>query len=354
MTNDNDSGLYGIINSNRSSDDHWGKNCFNSSFPASLACYMLDHDIPAIYNEVNDLDGNLTVKASEISMREVFNSGTTKLEDLEFNFESRYEPYQEYSFDSIDAIDLVVKSVSGKYLRPLEVKLTVLPTSGTAMLPEADWGCEIVVRSATTSYCALGMYDSVKGDRKEIRSIFEPSCSSIGSWTNDFEMCHKTSDLASSINMFQSQYLHAQKPLLLQTIWKTKGQSPVLSENCFDVVVWSDFAFSRLFVDSSTESESTMSRSMRATAKLTRCLWELCKSEKIRLAEIYRQMAFDTQTDKEFAIGGRKWRSYVNSDRIEHPRLSKDVLFEIIQPEFIERLRPERRFDQTLYFTMRK
>ena len=50
---------------------------------------------------------------------------------------------------------------------------------------------------------------------------------------------------------------------------------------------------------------------MRATARLARCLWELSKSGKIRVADIYRQMAFGNQTDKEFAISGSKWRQYV-------------------------------------------
>ena len=94
-----------------------------------------------------------------------------------------------------------------------------------------------------------------------------------------------------------------------------------------------------------------MSRPMRASAKLARCLWELSKSGKIRLGDIYRQMAFDNQTDKEFAIQGSKWRGYVKSERITNPILPKKVLEEIIEPGFIDRLRPERRFDQTLYFT---
>ena len=62
-------------------------------------------------------------------------------------------------------------------------------------------------------------------------------------------------------------------------------------------------------------------------------------------------MAFGTQTDKEFAIQGAKWRSYVSSDRINNPILHKGVVEQIIETGFIERLRPERRFDQTLYFT---
>ena len=42
------SGLYGIEHSNRTAEAHWGKNCFNSSFPAAVANYMLAHDIPAV------------------------------------------------------------------------------------------------------------------------------------------------------------------------------------------------------------------------------------------------------------------------------------------------------------------
>ena len=126
------------------------------------------------------------------------------------------------------------------------------------------------------------------------------------------------------------------------------------AENAFDIVVWSDFAFSRLFLDSSAIAEPTMSRPMRASARLARCLWELSKSGKIRLAEIYREMAFGKQTDKEFAIQGTKWRNYVSSERVSQPTLSKSVVNEIIDPRYIKRLKPERRLDQTLYFTMKR
>lgn len=352
------SGLFGIEHSNRTAGKHWGKNCFNSSFPTALACYMMAHDIPAIYNKLELVDGALCVVSSEISFREVFNCGDMPLNKLDFNFESKYDPYQEYSFEPIDGIDLVIKSIDNEFFSPLEVKLTVLPTSATARLPEDQWGCEMVVRSATTSYCALGMFDSVKEDAQSVRGIFEESCADIGSWVNDFEMTHKTPALVNCVNQFQKEYLNRQKPLVMQTIWKTQGQSPVLADQAFDILIWSDYAFSRLFLDSNIPDKDKtgkekMSRPMRASAKLARCLWELSKSGKIRLAEIYRQMAFDTQTDKEFAIGGPSWRKYVSSGRIVRPTLHKDVLQEVIHPGYIERLRPERRFDQTLYFTVR-
>ena len=346
-------GLYGIYNSNRTPGDHWGKNCFNSSFPTATACYMLDKNIKAIFITLAVENNNLVIQPKEIPISDVFNCGSKTSRDLYFSFESVYKPYQLYSFDSIDGIDLVVKDTNGNYLAPLEVKLTVIPTSQTSALPEEKWGSEIVVRSATTSYCALGMFDSVKPFSSNIREIFEEPCASIQMWDNDYEMTHKIPSLCKAIDEFQITYYTHQKPLLMQTLWKTQGQSPILAEQAFDIVIWSDYAFSRLFLDNSVLPAETMKRGMRASARLARCLWELSKSGKIRVSDIYRQMAFGNQTDKEFAVGGSLWRKYVTTDRIQHLALNKSIVHEIIEPGYIDQLMPERRFDQTLYFTMR-
>lgn len=347
------SGLFGIDHSNRSENDHWGKNCFNSSFPAATANYMLEHGIPAIYINLAEVDGALKVVATEIPVNQVFNCGNRHPSDLYYAFESVFDPYQAYSFDQIDGIDLVIKDTEGHFLSPLEVKLTVLPDNTTHRKPEDQWGSEMVVRSATTSYCALGMYDAIKDDAPQVREIFEAACASIQSWDNDFEMTHKLPTLCASIDEFQKRYYTRQKPLLMQTLWKTQGKSPLLADQAFDIVVWSDYAFSRLFIDASYEPSNTMSRPMRATARLAKCLWELSKSGKIRVVDIYRQIAFGNQTDKEFAIPGNKWRTYVTSPRTVRPVLNKEVVNEIIAPGYIEKLSPERRFDQTLYFTVR-
>ena len=346
-------GLYGIYHSNRSENNHWGKNCFNSSFPTSLACYMLDRNINAIYITLDVVDGQLKIVPREIPIKQVFNCGDKAPSDLYFSFESVFAPYQQYSFDTIDGIDLVVKDTDGNYLSPLEIKLTVIPTSQTSTQREDKWGSELVVRAATTSYCALGMFDTVKDHARDVREIFEEACSSIQMWDNDYEMTHKMPLLCNAIDQFQVQYFTHQKPLLMQTLWKTQGQSPILAEQAFDIVVWSDYAFSRLFLDNSVLPADTMRRGMRASARLARCLWELSKSGKIRVADIYRQMAFGNQTDKEFAVGGSLWRKYVTTDRIQNLAINKNVVNEIIEPGYIDRLMPERRFDQTLYFTMR-
>lgn len=346
------SGLFGIEHTNRPDQQHWTKNCFNSSFPAALANYMMERNVPAIYAQLAIVDGALKVVCEEISIRDLYRCGTRSLSDLNFCFESKYEPYQDFAFDSIDGIDLVIKDTIGNFLAPVEVKLTVLPTSATAQKPEEEWGSEIVVRTATTSYCAFSIWDEVKDENRHIREIFEDTCANIGSWTNDFEMSHKTANLKMAIDCFEREYVAKQRPLVMQPFWKTDGQSPILCDNAFDIVVWSNLAFSRLFLE--TANEGTMSRPMRASARMARCLWELSKSGKIRVEDIYRQMAFGQQTDKEVSVPGDRWRKYITTDRTLTPAIPKSAINEIIQPGYIENLRPERRFDQTLYFTARQ
>jgi hypothetical protein len=352
-----ESGLYGIEHSSRNSEQHWTKNCFNSSFPTALANYMMENDFPAIYVKLAVVDGMPAVVCDEIPISEVFNCPSKHAVDLEFDFESIYEPYQQYSFSRIDVIDLVVKDLEGNYLAPVECKLTVLPSSATSKRPEDQWGCEVVYRAPTASYCALSIWDKIKANSVTVRDIFEDACANIGSWTNDFEMCHKTNDLCKAIDAFDVNFCDYQMPLVMQPFWKTKGQSPILDENCFDIVIWSNLAFSRLFVDSASNETSgdlvpaKMSRPMRASARMARSLWELSKSGKIRIEEIYRQMAFNMQTDKEASVPGDRWRRYVNVDRVLHPSLSRDVIEEIVKPGYLEKLKPERRFDQSLYIT---
>ena len=189
----------------------------------------------------------------------------------------------------------------------------------------------------------------IKDRQATVREIFEDTCSNIGSWTNDFEMSHKTENLRNALNAFERDFIDYQRPLVMQPFWKTRGQSPVLCDNAFDIVVWSNLAFSRLFIE--TSNEPAKSRPMRASARMARCIWELSKSGKIRTDDIYRQMVFVNQTDKEVSVPGDRWRRYITTDRILTPAVSTDALSEIIAPGYIEHLRPERRFDQTLYFT---
>ncbi len=342
----NEPGLYGIKKSNRTGNDLWGKNQFNSTFPASLACYMRDKNIPAVYLSIN---ANLEVVATEIDLDDVFN---TKVENskLSFDFETKFEIYQKLAFDDIKGIDLVISDENSQ-LRALEVKLTVIPDNSTCLQEEKDWGSEIVIRPATTSYSALGIAHSCERNFERIREIFEPVCFNIQHWDSKIEINSKRDQILESLNTFQSEFRLNQKPFLIQPIWKTKGKSPILDENAFDLFVWSDFAICRPFIDKSIEGTGDVNRYMRSSARLIRILYELSTSRKTNIQRIYTEMAFGLQSDKEFALNGKVTKSYMNHYRRTNPILKPDVLKDIILNGGEKMLSPERRFDQTIYYT---
>jgi hypothetical protein len=73
--------LYGIGHSNRAKNDFWGKNQFNSAFPAALACYMRDNDIKPVYIS---LSSDFEIVNTEVPFDDVFR---TKLLSPERRFD---------------------------------------------------------------------------------------------------------------------------------------------------------------------------------------------------------------------------------------------------------------------------
>lgn len=92
-------GLFGIKHSNRdyTQAEAWGKNQFNSSFPAALACWLHSKGLEAIYIEA---DGQLSTKIGHIGIDEVFGIDPAS-EQLYFAFESPFLPYQQYIVGNI-------------------------------------------------------------------------------------------------------------------------------------------------------------------------------------------------------------------------------------------------------------
>ncbi len=119
-------GLFGVTYSNRdfTQGDTWGKNQFNSSFPASLTNFIASKGLDNIYLY---LDKDLNVKHGKISTEKLFGI-KSDADDLFFLFESPYTPYQQLLIGSLPRVDLVTQlRSSGQCLRPVEIKLTALP-----------------------------------------------------------------------------------------------------------------------------------------------------------------------------------------------------------------------------------
>ncbi len=262
--------LYGISHSNRKASALWGKNQFNSAFPTALACYMRDKSIPAVYLSLGE-DSKVVV--SEITIDELFNSEKPN-EQLRFDFESPFAPYQNYALDGIRGIDLVVKNEGDAtdtgWRRALEVKLTVIPDNTTCARPEAEWSPELVIRPASTKYCALGIYHRNRTRKDEIRDIFQQLCGNFQHWDSPHELLDKQTALLASLNQFQATFKGAQQPFLIQPIWKTEGKSPSLAAKAFDLFVWSDLALCRAFIEKSISFGSTLNKGLRCISSRSR------------------------------------------------------------------------------------
>jgi len=343
--------LYGIRNSNRdfSQPYYWGKNQFNSSFPVALACYMRDKRENAVFLTLNSKG---KIRQSDISFDDVFN---TKLDNINlfFSFESRYEPFGKFLHDELKPIDLVIKdAAAGKFIRPIEIKLTTIPDNTTASLTEEKYGAEMVVRSPTMRYMALSMAESCQRHFKGIREIFESACHKIRDWGNAHEIRSRMGDIFNALEKFFAAYSKYERPFLMQPVWKTIGKSAQLADNCLDIFVWSDFALSRLFMDSVLESERTeITRRQRAALRLAKFIYEVSKERKVYQAPIYDGMTYDSQNDKEFAISGTKMNPYMKCKRLVVPAINKHEIKRIILGGGQNYLSPERRFDAIIYFS---
>lgn len=342
--------LYGLKNSNRdfTSPYAWGKNQFNSSFPAALACYMRDQNIPAVYIK-HGKSSNTAL--SKIAFDDFWQSKLPN-DKLHFSFEYRFAPYAEMAIDDIPPIDLVVSENDSKRpLAPIEVKLTTIPDNATADEKESDYGAELVIRSPTMRYAAMGMGQSLSKKMKEVREIFAPACAQIRDWDNIVEVSKRRDEIINSLNDFLNSYAHLQRPFLMQPIWKTNGKTPVLADHCLDIFVWSDFALCRLLLDSAKGDDDKISRPQRAALRLSRFLYEMSTKGKVFQKPIYDGMTFDNQNDKEFAVSGSKTNRHMGCPRLTEPIIKKEQIKEIIRGGGQKFLSPERRFDAIIYYS---
>lgn len=354
---DENCGLFGLNHSNRTGENLWGKNQFNSTFPAALCCYMLENKIPATYLSIGKGSRFLN---SDISIAKVFGSQKS-LNQLFFNFEARFNAYSSTIYDPLERVDLVVSgaekpakgaTVEGQQFRALEVKLTVVPDNSTCRKPEVEWGPELVIRPATTKYCAMSMAFACTNEKATIRKIFEQPLNSVRGWGNEVEALSILKTALYCLEEFENAFSDRQIPLVLQPIWKTEGKSPVLAKQAFDMFVWSNFALARLIREQSKGciGSDRITRPARSALRLARYLLEFSKAGNPHIANIYTDMTYGYQSDKDFSVNGGITRKYMTNGRVSSPRIPRSVVNKIILGDGIESLSPERRFDQTIYF----
>lgn len=334
-----EAGLYGLKNSNRNfkSKDAWGKNQFNSSFPAALCCYMESKAIKAKYLKIH----NGEPFVDEVEIKDIFGANH---DQIQFDFESQYSPFEKYFSDpdSFPRTDLVTKNKENMdFLCDLEMKLSVLPDSTTSGLDDSQYGCEIVVRPTTIAYLACNLHRGLKN--KDIISTIE-----IDDWTNTELVLKNIDNIRNNILNISNEIESNQKTFLIQPIWKTKivGENQwKLHENAYDVFGWSDACFARLIYDISGGVEKEITRPVRTIIWLYKMLLEIKEKGSFNYSKIIDDLSYGTKNDKAFAVAGYVTNKYMRCERLTNPIIKSTETNNIILGSGEKFLQPERRLD---------
>ena len=343
--------LFGIVHSNRdfSQAESWGKNQFNSSFPAGLASYLASKKIENLYIK---LENDMTVKHYSISTNALYGLSYDS-NDLYFSFESPYTPYQQLLVGHLPRVDLVtIHRSNGQALRPLEIKLTALPDNSTCSLGEEYYGCELVIRPDTIVYLACSIVNNFKSDFTKLASLIGNDFDNIDDWTDGDNVWDYIPAMIEAIDKITISTLDSQEPILMQPIWKTKGKTPELADQCLDVFVWSNFAFAQLFIEvarGELADSQRITRQIRTIIWLFKMLYEFGKTGKIDHARIIDELSYNTKNDKAFAVNGRITHRFMTCSELTSPRIAKSDIQKIILGGGQNLLSPERRFDAIIY-----
>ncbi len=346
--------LYGISKSNSSRHDNslWGKNQFNSTFPLALCLYMRDQGITPV--SVIGRENRIVTADNYWNFNQILGA---RKENPYFHFEKMFDAYTNFSRNIVDKIDLVV-SIKDVHINPLEIKLTVVPDSTTAGNEESRQSPEIVVRPVSSAYAMMSVADSLSDKsnqqvRMKVINILRRAYNKISDWGNKTEVQQNAWDLVGALSFALKAATAIQKPFLIQPIWKTQGQSFVLCKHCFDVFVWSDIAVMRIPADQCRE-EPGMTRPLREVARHVRALYDLLVAGDYDYNSIYKGMSLGNQTDKSFALSGKKTIKYLSHERLVRPILPAGLLDTLILNGGNNELRPERRFDAAVVSHMSK
>lgn len=336
--------LYGIKNSNRdfSNAYTWGKNQFNSSFPASLVCYMDSKKLDLNYLSIK----NEKFGVNSITPKDLYNLKTTDC-NLYFSFETQYTPFQKYVVGNLPRTDLVLMNTrTNECIRNLEVKLTALPDNTTCELNEEEYGSEIVIRPDTIVYLAASLASTSLEILKKI-ILLNPV--HIKDWSEPNEVLPYLENINRILLEISLENEINQQPILLQPVWKTEGKSSKLSENCLDVFVWSDFAFVYFISRIAKNDKTSISRHGRTAIWLYKMLLDICINGKFNHTEIIDKLSFNTKNDKAFASSGNITNKFMSSKNLTLPRIKKSEIKNIILGGGQNLLSPERRFDAIVY-----
>ncbi|MBD5274269.1 MAG: HindVP family restriction endonuclease [Bacteroides sp.] len=334
---------------NYSQEYYWGKNQFNSSFPASLVAYMSYKGVKPVYL-CTDKENHVIHKY--ISGTDLFKINPLA-ENAFYNFEASFPAYDKFYTGEREKIDLVMLDTATENDIPLiglEIKLTALPDSTTKNLPEDKYSCEIVVRPPTINFIACSICNSFKTieEKEKLRAMLN-TVPRINHWEEPEEVLPHYDKILQAVLTISTYLNKKQTPLIVQPIWKTKGGKSVLADDCLDVFVWSNLAVIQMCNRSDSSSNRRITRPMRTIIWIYLMLLEYTGVYgQFDYRRIVRLHSYNIANDKAYALSGTQTYEFLQCAELIHPRISKYDIKNIILGGGQNLLSPERRFDAVL------
>lgn len=340
--------FYGIRRSNVSMQTLWSKNYFPRSLSVALVNYFGDRATPINYIKVNN--GNRSC-VTEIPVGDLYRCPVSGLSDVSFDFDSVYEPFTELA-DGVPESDLVIRDPRGLPLSHLEVLTSVIPDSSTKGQPDDLMGPEVTVRTNLLQACALSMASSLYGEGDAI-DILELGIPQDMDWSDLDEVWPYVDRMVENLDAMESRFTDRQSPFLLQSVWKSERDGPFMADDAMDAFAWSDFAFTRLFLDPTGRSSESRQRPLRAAVRLYRMLTLMLRGEHPDLGEVVEETSYGSSDSRELMVAGRAVNRYMACDRLTRPKASRlDVSF-LGTTGFESMIEPERRLDVSVYQAVR-
>ncbi len=339
-------GLFGQKHSSRDygKASNWGKNIFNSSFPASLVAYMHARDIKPVYLRVDE-DNKL--RHTYISGKDLYKIDPLS-EEAYYNFEAGFSTFEKYYTGNREKIDLVmINRTTNENLIGLEVKLTALPDNTTKKESEDKYSCEIVVRPPTICFLACSICELFPTDQEKIalRKILN-TVPKINHWNEVGEVLPHYTKIEAAISQIARSLHQKQTPLIMQPVWKMKDGK--LADDCLDVFVWSNLAVLQMCYSNGNVSNTEISRFQRALIWIYLMLKDFVDYDTFDYIRIIKDHSFQNANDKAFSIPGKSSWRLLNCAELTHPRIKKDEIKNVILGGGQNLLSPERRFDAVI------
>lgn len=350
----NESFLYGLEKSNHdfTKEKSFGKNIFTNAFPISLSMYMAKelNLKPNYLKAAIGSDGIPVVQHTFESLDSILD---TTLDKASWAFEDSFSGYDRYATGTVNRSDLVVRnSDTEKQTRAFEVKLVAAPTSGTANRKREEQSCEIVVRPPTIEQMCFSIVASFGPKRRHDIGDIIANCLKRPmdyNWSNETYMLEKLPFIINAADEMIREGVDFQTPFVLNALWRTVGKSTVFDDECFDVFFWSDFAFLQLFTNAAKKAvdsaAKTIGRPARSVIWLIKSLFDYSAQGTVTFERTHSDISYGGQTDKAGAFSGNSVMKFIGCKEFYHPRVSKEAYQNIISPEGIALLSPERRLD---------